>query len=71
MAEISTLFVEIVLPAVDELNVIVPVEVQTVVDVKNIDPLIATVGAVPLTNVGVSADPLKSKQVNAPVSVTV
>ena len=57
------------LPVVVALNVIKPVAFQTVAATKDIEPLIV---GVPLPeNVTVPADTVISKQVNAPVSVTV
>ena len=64
-------FVVIVLPVVVELNVIVPVLVQTVPATNDIDPDIARVGVVPVANVTVPADTVMFRQANAPVIVTV
>ena len=61
--------VVIVLPVVVALNVILPEAFQTVPATKDIDPLIASVPL--LVNVTVPADTVKSRQVKAPVNVTV
>jgi hypothetical protein len=58
-----------VLPVVVALNVIAPVELHTVPANKDIDPLI--VGVPVLLNVTVPAETVKSRQVSAPVNVTV
>jgi hypothetical protein len=63
--------VVIVFPVVVALNVIAPPELHTVPASKDIEPLIANVGAVPVANVTVPADTVISRQVNAPVQVTV
>lgn len=60
-----------VLPVVVALNVIVPLALHTVPAAKDMEPLIANVGDVPVANVTVPADTVMSKQVNAPVQVTV
>jgi hypothetical protein len=62
--------VVIVLPVVVALNVngILP---NTVAATSVIDPLIAIVGDVPTANVTVPADTVISRQVRAPVQVTV
>lgn len=60
-----------VLPVVVALNVIATVELHTVPASSDIDPLIASVGVVPVANVTVPADTVMSRQVNAPVIVTV
>ena len=49
----------------------VPVLLHTVPASKDIDPLIASVGLVPVANVTVPADTVISRQVKAPVIVTV
>jgi hypothetical protein len=64
-------FVVTVFPVVVALNVIVPVVGQRVPAISDIDPLIANVGVVPSANVTVPADTVISRQVNAPVQVTV
>jgi hypothetical protein len=63
-------FVVIVFDVV-ALKVIVPVEFQIVPATRDIDPLIASVGVVPVENVTVPADTVISKQARAPVIVTV
>jgi len=68
---IDTPFVVTVLPVVVALNVMVPVLLHTVPASKDIDPLIASVGLVPVANVTVPADTVISRQVKAPVIVTV
>ena len=60
-----------VLPVVVALNVTVPVELQTVPAISDIEPLIASVGVVPVANVTAPKDTVISKQVSAPVMVTV
>ena len=61
----------VIVRAVVELNVIVPVLFQTVAASKDISPEIASVGPVPVANVTVPADTVILKQANAPVIVTV
>jgi len=63
--------VVIVLPVVVELNVIAPVLDQTVPASSDILPDTESVGVVPVANVTVPDDTVISKQVNAPVIVTV
>jgi hypothetical protein len=63
--------VVIVLPVEVALNVISPLADQTVPETKLILPLIAKVGVVPSAKVTVPADTVISRQVNAPVQVTV
>ena len=70
-AEIVTPFVVIVFPVVVALNVTVPVALHTAPAISDIDPLTANVGPVPVANVTVPADTVMSRQVNAPVIVTV
>jgi hypothetical protein len=48
-----------------------PVLLHTVAASKVIEPLMAKVGEVPVANVTVPAEAVMSKQVNAPVMVTV
>jgi hypothetical protein len=60
-----------VLTATEELNVIVPVLFHTVLAASDILPDTASVGVVPVAKVTVPADTVISKQVNAPVIVTV
>ena len=66
-----TPLVVMVFPVVVALNVMAPVELHTVPATKDIEPLIANVGVVPDANVTVPADTVISRQVNAPVQVTV
>jgi hypothetical protein len=70
-AEMLVPFVVTVFPVVVALKVTVPVADQTVPDTKDMEPLIANVGLVPVANVTVPAETVMSKQVNAPVHVTV
>jgi hypothetical protein len=70
-AFIDTPLVVIVLPVVEELNVIAPVLDQTVPATKDILPDTARVGVVPVAKVTVPADTVISKQSKAPVIVTV
>ena len=58
-----------VFPALVELNVIVPVALQTVAATNDMEPLTAIVPV--LEKVTVPADTVMLKQVNAPVKVTV
>lgn len=66
-----TALVVIVLPVVVLLKVIVPVLLHTVPALKFIEPETASVGAVPVANVTVPAETVISRQVKAPVIVTV
>jgi hypothetical protein len=54
-----------------ELNVIVPVLLQTVAATNDMLPEMANVGVVPVANVTVPADTVMLKQAKAPVIVTV
>ena len=60
-----------VLPVVVALKVSAPVAVHTVPATKDILPEMAKVGPVPVAKVTVPADTVMSKQVKAPVIVTV
>jgi hypothetical protein len=68
---IAVPLVVIVFPVVVALNVTGPVALQTVPAISDIEPLMANVGDVPVANVTVPADTVISRQVNAPVQVTV
>jgi hypothetical protein len=70
-ALIETPFVVIVFPVAVALNVIAPVELQTVAATSDMEPLMASVGLVPVANVTVPADTVMSRQSRAPVIVTV
>ena len=67
----TTPLVVTVLPVVVALNVVVPVLFHTVPATSDILPDTASVGAEPVAKVTVPADTVISKQVNAPVFVTV
>ena len=67
----ATPLVVTVLPVVVALNVVVPVLFHTVPASSDILPDTASVGAEPVAKVTVPADTVISKQVNAPVIVTV
>lgn len=60
-----------VLPVDVELNVTLPVELQTVPASKDIEPRISSVGAVPVAKVTVPAETVMSRHAKAPVIVTV
>jgi len=53
------------------LKVIVPVLLHTVPAIRDIEPLTASVGVVPVANVTVPADTVISKHLSTPVIVTV
>jgi hypothetical protein len=63
--------VVIVLPVVVELNVMGPVLLHTVPANNDMEPRISIAGDVPVANVTVPADTVMSRQVSAPVMVTV
>ena len=71
MAPLMVTPLVVIVRLVVELNVIVPVLLQTVPAIKLIPPEIASVGVVPVANVTVPADTVILKQANAPVIVTV
>jgi hypothetical protein len=64
-------FVVTVLPVVVALNVIAPVADHTVPVMRDIEPLMASVGVVPLANATVPAETVMSRHSSAPVIVTV
>ena len=69
--EIVTPLVVTVFPVVVALNSIAAVLLHAVPASKDIDPLIASVGLVPVANVTVPADTVMSRHSKAPVIVTV
>ena len=77
LTPLNAMFPFIVVPlvvivlAVVALKVIVPVELQTVPEESDIDPLIASVGVVPVANVTVPAETVMFWQRSPPVIVTV
>jgi hypothetical protein len=71
MAPLMVTPLVVIVRLVVELNVIVPVLLQTVAATKDMPPEMASVGVVPVANVTVPADTVMLKQVSAPVIVTV
>ena len=69
--DIETPLVVIVLPVVVELNVTLPVELQTVPASKDIEPAMLIEGDVPVAKVTVPAETVMSRHAKAPVIVTV